>query len=103
MNSTPWTGPSLAIPGPGGLLHLTADSWAVGIGAKIYFRGPGGGQRHQHPPREENQHVILDLVIEPRFEHLVKVDSRFWNISGIKGFLQSGGRQRGGRQPHLHP
>jgi paraquat-inducible protein B len=35
--------------------------------------------------------VILDLVIEPRFEHLIKADTRFWNISGIKGSFSLAG------------
>lgn len=35
--------------------------------------------------------MILDLVIEPRFEHLVKADTRFWNISGIKGSFSLAG------------
>ncbi len=37
------------------------------------------------------RNVILDLVIEPRFEHLVKADTRFWNISGIKGSFSLAG------------
>ncbi|MGL6164977.1 MAG: MlaD family protein, partial [Aeromonas veronii] len=40
---------------------------------------------------QDNQNVILDLVIEPRFEHLVKADTRFWNISGIKGSFSLAG------------
>ncbi|MGL5040758.1 MAG: MlaD family protein, partial [Aeromonas sp.] len=40
---------------------------------------------------KDNHQVILDLVIEPRFEHLVKADSHFWNISGIKGSFSLAG------------
>lgn len=79
-------GPPPGYQAQGRTLHLTADSLgSVGIGAKIYFRGIEVGSVINTRLGEENQNVILDLVIEPRFEHLIKADTRFWNISGIKG------------------
>ncbi|MGY3931759.1 paraquat-inducible protein B [Aeromonas encheleia] len=79
-------GPPPGYQAQGRTLHLTADSLgSVGIGAKIYFRGLEVGSVINTRLSEDNQNVILDLVIEPRFEHLVKMDTRFWNISGIKG------------------
>ncbi|MGY3857916.1 MlaD family protein [Aeromonas intestinalis] len=79
-------GPPPGYQAQGRTLHLTADSLgSVGIGAKIYFRGLEVGSVINTRLGEENQNVILDLVIEPRFEHLIKTDTRFWNISGIKG------------------
>lgn len=79
-------GPPPGYQAQGRTLHLTADTLgSVGIGAKIYFRGIEVGSVINTRLGEENQNVILDLVIEPRFEHLIKADTRFWNISGIKG------------------
>lgn len=76
----------------GSMLHLTADSLgSVGNGSKIYFRGIEVGSVINTRLGQENQNVILDLVIEPRFEHLVKADTRFWNISGIKGSFSLAG------------
>ncbi|WFF99871.1 MlaD family protein [Aeromonas caviae] len=85
-------GPPPGYQAQGRTLHLTADSLgSVGIGAKIYFRGLEVGSVINTRLGEENQNVILDLVIEPRFEHLVKADTRFWNISGIKGSISLAG------------
>ncbi|MFQ2091457.1 MlaD family protein [Aeromonas taiwanensis] len=85
-------GPPPGYQAQGRTLHLTADSLgSVGIGAKIYFRGLEVGSVINTRLGEANQNVILDLVIEPRFEHLVKTDSRFWNISGIKGSFSLAG------------
>lgn len=79
-------GPPPGYQAQGRTLHLTADSLgSIGIGAKIYFRGIEVGSVINTRLGEDNQNVILDLVIEPRFEHLIKADTRFWNISGIKG------------------
>ena len=85
-------GPPPGYQAQGRTLHLTADSLgSVGIGARIYFRGLEVGSVINTRLGEDNQNVILDLVIEPRFEHLVKVDTRFWNISGIKGSFSLAG------------
>lgn len=85
-------GPPPGYQAQGRTLHLTADSLgSVGIGAKIYFRGLEVGSVINTRLSEDNQNVILDLVIEPRFEHLVKMDTRFWNISGIKGTFSLAG------------
>ncbi|MFQ2444151.1 MlaD family protein [Aeromonas caviae] len=85
-------GPPPGYQAQGRTLHLTADSLgSVGIGAKIYFRGLEVGSVINTRLGEENQNVNLDLVIEPRFEHLVKADTRFWNISGIKGSFSLAG------------
>ncbi|MCH7373243.1 MULTISPECIES: MlaD family protein [Aeromonas] len=85
-------GPPPGYQAQGRTLHLTADSLgSVGIGAKIYFRGIEVGSVINTRLGEDNQNVILDLVIEPRFEHLIKADTRFWNISGIKGSFSLAG------------
>ncbi|CAJ1783428.1 MlaD family protein [Aeromonas salmonicida] len=76
-------GPPPGYQAQGRMLHLTADSLgSVGIGARLYFRGIEVGSVINTRLGQDNQNVILDLVIEPRFEHLVKADTRFWNISG---------------------
>lgn len=85
-------GPPPGYQAQGRMLHLTADSLgSVGIGAKLYFRGIEVGSVINTRLGQDNQNVILDLVIEPRFEHLVKADTRFWNISGIKGSFSLAG------------
>ncbi|QXC36815.1 MlaD family protein [Aeromonas jandaei] len=85
-------GPPPGYQAQGRMLHLTADSLgSVGIGAKLYFRGIEVGSVINTRLGQDNQNVILDLVIEPRFEHLVKTDTRFWNISGIKGSFSLAG------------
>ncbi|GAA0432331.1 MlaD family protein [Aeromonas salmonicida subsp. achromogenes] len=85
-------GPPPGYQAQGRMLHLTADSLgSVGIGARLYFRGIEVGSVINTRLGQDNQNVILDLVIEPRFEHLVKADTRFWNISGIKGSFSLAG------------
>ena len=51
MNSTPGRSPRLS--GPGAHPDLTPTRWGRSASrTKILLPGPGGGQRHQHPPRE---------------------------------------------------
>lgn len=79
-------GPPPGYQAQGRTLHLSADSLgSVGIGAKLYFRGLEVGSVINTRLDEGDKQVVLDVVIEPRFEHLIKADTRFWNISGIKG------------------
>lgn len=85
-------GPPPGYQAQGRMLHLTADSLgSVGIGSKLYFRGIEVGSVINTRLGQDNQNVLLDLVIEPRFEHLIKADTRFWNISGIKGSFSLAG------------
>ncbi|PJG58846.1 MlaD family protein [Aeromonas cavernicola] len=85
-------GPPPGYQAQGRVLHLTADSLgSIGIGAKLYFRGIEVGSVINTRLGKDNQHVLLDVVIEPRFEHLVKADTRFWNISGIKSSFSLAG------------
>ncbi|MGB6190028.1 MAG: MlaD family protein, partial [Aeromonas molluscorum] len=79
-------GPPPGYQAQGRTLHLSADSLgSVGIGAKLYFRGLEVGSVINTRLDEGDKQVVLDVVIEQRFEHLIKADTRFWNISGIKG------------------
>lgn len=67
--------------------HL--DSLAVG--SPIYFRGVNVGSINNVQLSDERDGVILELNIQPGYQSLVRKDSRFWNVSGIKAKLGPGG------------
>ncbi|WP_167374124.1 PqiB family protein [Bathymodiolus platifrons methanotrophic gill symbiont] len=71
-------------------IDIVADRLgSVSRGSKIYFREIPVGEVLDYELAEAQNGVIIKVRIEPRYAHLVKESSRFWNASGvsIKGSL----------------
>ena len=74
---------------PGLHLKLQADSLAgINHGSPILFRKMQVGTVQSHELTENG--VALQVLINPKYQHLVNSSSRFWNVSGItlQGSLQ---------------
>lgn len=74
---------------PGDLLiHLIADDLgSISAGASIYFKKMPVGKVYDYRFIEDGKKVSIDVVIDKPYSHLVKKESRFWNISGIHAEL----------------
>ncbi|AUX72914.1 PqiB family protein [Erwinia pyrifoliae] len=74
------------------LIHLQApDLGGLNSGSLVYFRKIPVGRVYDYSINAGSKGVTVDVLIERRFTHLVRRESRFWNISGIKANVGLGG------------
>ncbi|PKH26921.1 MCE family protein [Enterobacterales bacterium CwR94] len=74
------------------LIHLTTpDLGSLNTGSLVYYRKIPVGRVYDYNINPGNQGVTVDVLIERRFTNLVKKDSRFWNVSGVKADVGLGG------------
>ena len=68
------------------MIHLHADDLgSLNSGSLVYYRKIPVGKVYDYTISEGNKGVTIDVLIDRRFAHLVKNNSRFWNVSGFKG------------------
>ncbi len=76
------------------MIHLTSpDLGSLNSGSQVYFRKIPVGRVYDYAINPTNQSVTVDVLIERRFTNLVKQDSRFWNVSGVKADVGINGAQ----------
>ncbi|GAA3529629.1 MlaD family protein [Zobellella aerophila] len=76
----------------GKLIRLkTGHLDSLSVGSPVYFRGVNVGNINNVRLSDEQDGVILELNIQPGYQGLVRTDSRFWNVSGIKAKLGPSG------------
>ena len=74
---------------PGLHLTLQADSLAgINHGSPVLFRKMRVGSVQSH--ELTNDGILIKILVDPAYQHLVNDSSRFWNVSGItlQGSLQ---------------
>ena len=79
--------PAASSSAPGLHLKLRADSLAgVSHGSPVLFRKMQVGSVQSHELTDDG--VLINILVDPAYQHLVNNSSRFWNVSGIT--LQGG-------------
>lgn len=74
------------------LIHLISeDLGSISVGASVYYKKMPVGKVMNYRFKKEHKKVEIDVVIEKGYSDLVKKDSRFWNISGIKADIDMSG------------
>lgn len=74
------------------MIHLHADDLgSLTSGSLVYYRKLPVGSVYDYTVAEGNKGVTIDVLIDRRFTHLVKSESRFWNVSGFKGDVSLAG------------
>ncbi|WP_192456658.1 PqiB family protein [Musicola keenii] len=74
------------------LIHLHADDLgSLNIGSLVYFRKMPVGKVYDYSVSQDHGGVTVDVLIERRFTGLVKTNSRFWNVSGLKADVSLNG------------
>lgn len=70
---------------------VTTNASGVNPGSLIYHRNIQVGSVHAVQLSDDNQSVEVTIAIEPKYSGLVKLNSRFWNTSGIKASFDLSG------------
>ncbi|MDO6685997.1 MULTISPECIES: PqiB family protein [unclassified Agarivorans] len=85
--------PPNIIRGKGLNVRLNADDLgSLNIGSAIYFKKIKVGEVQRYQLTDEHK-VEFDIQIRPQFAHLVKIDTRFWNVSGFEADISLDGMQ----------
>lgn len=67
------------------LVHLHADNLgSLNTGSLVYYRKLPVGKVYDYDISRDKNGVNIDVLIDRRFTDLVKKESRFWNVSGVK-------------------
>ncbi len=77
--------PPLGEDNPG--LHITLHSKELGSlthGSSVYYKQIRVGEVYAYKFAEDKSHIKIKIIIEEEYASLVKLNSRFWNASGIQ-------------------
>lgn len=72
-------------------LNLVSNSTPINAGASVFYRGITVGRVTAKSLSSDGRQIMLTIVVEKKYRHLVRENSKFWNSSGLKaslGFLQ---------------
>lgn len=72
-------------------LSLLSDATPINAGASVYYRGINVGRVTAKSLSSDGRQIMLTIVVEKKYRHLVRANSKFWDSSGLKaslGFLQ---------------
>lgn len=70
------------------LVRLVSDDiGSINVGASVYFRKVPVGNIADYRFTKDQKKIEIDVIIQKKYAHLVKKESRFWNISGISADL----------------
>lgn len=64
---------------------------SLNIGSPLYYRKIQVGEIYSYRLDDDNQGVTLSALIKPEFSSLVKQDTRFWSVSGLKANVDLSG------------
>ncbi|MDB2387469.1 MlaD family protein, partial [Shewanella sp.] len=77
------TAPAMPPGHKGLIINLTTDKLnSLDVGSKVFYRQIPVGQIVGYR-LESSQKILMTVFIEQQYADLVKVDSQFWNVSGI--------------------
>ncbi|HEU4677895.1 MAG TPA: MlaD family protein, partial [Terrimicrobiaceae bacterium] len=66
---------------------ITAPATSVTVGAPIYYRGIQAGQVEQKELSADGRSVHLTASIREPYNWLVRENTKFWDVSGLKASL----------------
>ena len=76
--------PPLPPDAPGLHIKLTAENLgSIQRDTQIYYKNIPIGSVQKYELNEDGRGVVIDAHIEPKYQHLIKTKTRFWNSSGI--------------------
>lgn len=74
------------------LVHLHAPTLgSLNTGSLVYYRKIPVGRVYDYSINGDTDGVTIDVLVERRFNTLVKSSSRFWNVSGLKADVSLNG------------
>lgn len=67
------------------LIHLISnDLGSISVGSSVFYKKMPVGKVMNYRFTKDQKEIEIDIVIEKAYTNLVKKESHFWNISGIK-------------------
>lgn len=79
---------------PGSEFNLTATAkGSIEAGAPIHFKGVSVGQVLSSALSDDGERIDMKIFIESPYDDFVRIDSRFWNTSGVDLVLDANGIQ----------
>lgn len=87
------TAPGIRSDQPGSTFMLvTPTLGSIGEGAPVFFRDMAVGEvlGHTMPPGGEGP-IMVQVFIRSPYDHYLRTDTRFWNVSGVQVGLGAGG------------
>lgn len=79
------TAPPMPVSVPG--LHIKCKTGTLGsisVGAPVFSRQIQIGSVNATAMAPDGSGVVIDMHIEPKYQHLVRKNTRFWNASGLR-------------------
>ncbi|MDY4506719.1 MAG: MlaD family protein [[Actinobacillus] rossii] len=74
------------------LIHLISnDLGSISVGSSVFYKKMPVGKVMNYRFTKDQKEIEIDVVIEKAYTNLIKSDSHFWNISGIKADVGMGG------------
>ncbi len=70
---------------------ISNDLGSISVGASVFYKKMPVGKVMNYRFTKDQKEIEIDVVIEKAYTNLVKSDSHFWNISGIKADVGMGG------------
>lgn len=65
-------------------VKLIADNLgSLNIGSQVYYKKVPVGRVYNYGIDKKTEKIAIDVQIDQAYEHLVKSNSRFWNVSGL--------------------
>jgi paraquat-inducible protein B len=70
---------------PTGLnIFLTTPNSPIGEGTQVFYKGVPVGQVTEKNLSSDGREVVFRVVIDRKYDQLVRANSRFWDSSGLK-------------------
>lgn len=62
---------------------IADDLGSLNIGSQVYYKKVPVGRVYNYGLSKKSEQITIDVHIDQAYEHLVKPNSRFWNVSGL--------------------
>lgn len=70
---------------------ISNDLGSISVGSSVFYKKMPVGKVMNYRFTKDQKEIEIDVVIEKAYTNLIKSDSHFWNISGIKADVGMGG------------
>lgn len=72
---------------------ISNDLGSISVGSSVFYKKMPVGKVMNYRFTKDQKEIEIDIVIEKAYTNLVKKDSHFWNISGVKADIGINGIQ----------
>ncbi|WP_413702360.1 MlaD family protein [Psychromonas sp. KJ10-10] len=63
----------------------------MSVGTPLFYKNIKVGEVARIRLAKDNQHIDINAFINDKYSHLIKEDSKFWNISGLAANVSPSG------------